>query len=811
MLTPQEWQKKVGSPYEPSKYQCDIFDWIVNGRGNAVVEAVAGSGKSSVCEMGARLISGYGCYIAFSNAVVAEIKPRLANTKMEVRTSYSLGFGAIRYCNRNVKMEVDKNKYKAMIRGLENDIKRSGGFLFGRKLSNEEMKEIKGNNEKIFLPLGTILKLFDLARLDLVDFEGDDYPNVLWDLANHHNIDLPDYLDNVIADIIKHLAKIGKNTISIVDFTDMIWLPYVNNYQPKRYPWIFVDECQDTSPAQLALIKKCTKRGGRMLFVGDRCQPAGTMVAIPSKQDVHPYYTKQKITHIPIEKLKEGMKVVSCDMRSTSFIQNGKKILGITKRPYKGNLIIVESDGDESRYTPNHKCIAKFSKLRGKYCVYLMEKENSFRIGKCKLDYGSCGSGPASRARAEGAERLWILEIYDSAKEAAIWEQEISGRFGIPQLAFKRNCEIKYLNEAGLKKAWDFVGDKWLEATKCLKYFGRNWLYPLFDFSIKGKQTSLKRPMQVYACNLIDGVEVLHYEGKGHYKASQWKQAKIYREPYNGFVYSMDVEKYEVYVADGILTHNCQAIFGFAGANAKSFQQIVHETKAKLLPLSICYRCPSSGIDIAKQWVPQIETRPDAPKGTIQNIKYDQMKEMVQEGDMVLCRKNAPLVAAAFSIIAKGIPAVVKGRSIGEGLLKIVKKLGKTESFTNFGKALNDWLEKEKNIIMTRGGDEDAIEQKITYLQDTADCLSIIYQREEVNTLTELENAVLDLFSDERSSVTLSSIHRAKGLENDRIFILGPTQIVFRGQREWMREQEKNLSYVAHTRHKQDLIYVAEK
>ena len=36
---------KVEKPFVPSKYQEAIFEWIVNGSGNAFVEAVAGSGK----------------------------------------------------------------------------------------------------------------------------------------------------------------------------------------------------------------------------------------------------------------------------------------------------------------------------------------------------------------------------------------------------------------------------------------------------------------------------------------------------------------------------------------------------------------------------------------------------------------------------------------------------------------------------------------------------------------------------------------------------------------------------------------------
>lgn len=782
-----------------------------------MVEAVAGSGKSTTIMLGARLIVGMGVYIAFSKAVVEEIKPKLQGTSMEPRTVHSIGNGAIWFNNRHLNIQIEDPKrgiykYKGRIKTLEKDLQKNGGILLGRKLSKSEVETLQDKKKKFKLPMGVILDLFSKARLDLIDFDDPDYASALWDLANHHNTTIPEKLDKVISDIIQHLANWGRENVAVIDFTDMVWLPVVNNYRPKQWSWVFVDECQDISPAQLALIKKCVRRGGRTLWVGDRCQPTGTMVAIPEKQDAKENFSKPKVKHVPIESLSKGMKVVSCDMKSSSFVQNGKEILGMTERHFEGNLIVVESEEKTSKYTPNHKCIAKFSKLRNKYCVYMMARGDSYRIGKCKLDYGTA-SGPASRARAEGAERLWILNIYDSSKEAAIWEQAISGKFGIPQLVFKRNCKAVNLTEKELEKAWAFIGDKTGEATRCLKHFNRNWLFPLFDFVSynKTKQTSLKRPMVVHACNLVSGVEVLHYEDRGHYKAKQWKQASVRQEHYTGSVYSMDVDKYELYVADGILTHNCQAIFGFAGANSQSFQQIVKDMEANILPLSVCYRCPTSGLDIAKTWVPQIEAAPNAIEGTVQEIKYDEMKDMIREGDMILCRRNAPLVDAAFSIISQGIPAIVKGRAIGENLVKTVERIAQGATFDGFGKHIEEWLVQEKNTITTRGGDEAVTAQKCLMLDDTVECIRIIYQREDVKSINELIGSIANLFSDENGSVTLCSIHRAKGLENDRIFILGSTELTFRGQRKWQREQEANLSYVAHTRHKEDLIFVEEK
>jgi len=65
------------------------------------------------------------------------------------------------------------------------------------------------------------------------------------------------------------------------------------------------------------------------------------------------------------------------------------------------------------------------------------------------------------------------------------------------------------------------------------------------------------------------------------------------------------------------------------------------------------------------------------------------------------------------------------------------------------------------------------------------------------------------IFSDEVKGIILSTIHKAKGLENDRIFFLAPELIPSKyATQPWQYEQEQNLFYVAVTRAKHELIYV---
>jgi superfamily I DNA/RNA helicase len=56
----------------------------------------------------------------------------------------------------------------------------------------------------------------------------------------------------------------------------------------------------------------------------------------------------------------------------------------------------------------------------------------------------------------------------------------------------------------------------------------------------------------------------------------------------------------------------------------------------------------------------------------------------------------------------------------------------------------------------------------------------------------------------------LSTVHKAKGLEADNVFIICPELLPMRmeGQQEWEYQQELNLKYVAVTRAKKRLVWV---
>lgn len=793
-----DYTTRLGLAYSPSVYQAAIFDWVVNGRGNAVVEAVAGSGKTTSIVSAARLISGDGLFMAFNKSIADLLGVKLAGTAMRASTVHSHGFACVRFCG-NAHAKVNASKYRDMVTGAR-EAAEARGSICGTPLTREQEETIKDDG----FPTRACEKLLDLARLALLDMDADDFGGQLLDLADRHDLaDFAECLEPVVVTVVRRCMQMGADDWTEVDYTDMVWLPVINGWKPKAYAWVFVDECQDISRAALELIRRSVRAGGRILFVGDRCQPAGTLVSTPSGD-------------VPIEGIAEGDLVVSCDVSSSAFIQKGKRVLGITARPFNGKLIVVRSGEKTTRYTPNHRCMVRFSGVRNKWCVYLQRRGNQFRVGKCAMDYAHA-SGPVARARAEGADALWIVGLYET--EAAAWEAEatFAGRFGLPQIRFADLANSSWMNQAALDRIWLEIGSNQRQADDMLYAVGQDPRYPLFDLvsfehcldGVKpsAKSTaSLKRPIVVRACNLIDGVEVLHYEGQGHYRASQWTACTIERESYKGFVYSMDVEKYELYVADGILTHNCQAIYGFAGADSASFQTIIDTCDAAILPLSVCYRCPTSVLEIAREWCPQIEAREGAPTGAVRDLATADFISEAREGDLVLCRRNAPLLGLCFDLIAEGIPAVVRGRDIAAGLSKIVDKVAKGHAWSKFDHELGAWESKQVASAFRRTKDRDRAAQKADQIADQAEAIRVIAARSQAPTAVALKQAIDDLFSDERGSVILSSIHKAKGLEAERVAIVEAERLPYPARQEWQQEQEANLAYVAYTRAMSELI-----
>ena len=261
-----------------------------------------------------------------------------------------------------------------------------------------------------------------------------------------------------------------------------------------------------------------------------------------------------------------------------------------------------------------------------------------------------------------------------------------------------------------------------------------------------------------------------------------------------------------------------QAIFGFAGADNRSYQKIVERTGATELPLSLCYRCPKSHLELVNRIYPEIpiESTPDAVPGILECIEKTDLWDEEHPGhlvvgDMVLSRKTAPLVSLCIRLIGQGIAATVKGRDIGKQIKSELEAIADIVGFRY--EEFNVFAEQYKEFKFQTYENLDNAEQLKESLADKLNALSTIYSSQPNATcIAHLCTYIDDLFSDDESPITLSTCHRAKGLEGDRIFIIKPEDMpmTWENQLGWQEEQEDNLLYVALTRSKSALYIVGK-
>ena len=239
-----------------------------------------------------------------------------------------------------------------------------------------------------------------------------------------------------------------------------------------------------------------------------------------------------------------------------------------------------------------------------------------------------------------------------------------------------------------------------------------------------------------------------------------------------------------------------QSIYQFRGADSEAMPNFISKLNAKTLPLSVSYRCPLGVINLAKEIVPDIEAAPNAKEGVVEHIRITELLKLVKPGDFILSRTNAPLVKYCMALLRSGVPANIQGRDVGSNLNYFIKK-SKAKTIKSFIEYVNEWRKIEVHRLLSEKKDTMVVDDK-------AECLLNLCEGN--LTIKDLKDTIDKLFNDvdDAAKVILSTTHKAKGLERDRVFLLADTY------RKGAGGEEDNLWYVAVTRAKKEL-YLARK
>lgn len=236
-----------------SEYQTRIFESLHNGQGNLVVEAYAGTGKTTTIVEGLKGTSPRSrpLAIAFNRSIAAELKNRVPQ-HVNVKTVSGAGKWALHRAFG--EFPVVENRTDTFAREA---VSARGWFTTDKD----------GKRRPRYV--GSIVKLVSAAKSEGLGPEDIREVRALAIEKEMDNLTVTvDELTGAVCQVLEDCETFGGE----IDFDDMAWLPYRLKLTPRSNGIVVVDEAQDLNEPQLYLAKAMARQGGRVVVVGDRHQ-----------------------------------------------------------------------------------------------------------------------------------------------------------------------------------------------------------------------------------------------------------------------------------------------------------------------------------------------------------------------------------------------------------------------------------------------------------------------------------------------------------------------------------------------------------
>lgn len=243
-----------------------------------------------------------------------------------------------------------------------------------------------------------------------------------------------------------------------------------------------------------------------------------------------------------------------------------------------------------------------------------------------------------------------------------------------------------------------------------------------------------------------------------------------------------------------------QAIYGFRGADSGSIDRLKKELGADELGLTTTYRCPKAVVAVARTLVQDFEAAEEAPPGYVATMPASMLPSWVGAGDVILSRLNAPLVPLCLGYVRAGKSARIEGKDVGKALAAVVKAV-KGRTVPEFLARLGRWRDKQVARVKAYG---KMVKARTQVVEDQVETLAAL--AEGCESVAQVVGRCESMFADTlvgsttTATIVLSSIHKAKGLEWRKVFVL-----------DWTLrtgKEEDNICYVAYTRAQETLVLV---
>lgn len=790
-----------------SEEQEAIWHELLTGSRPVIVSAVAGSGKTyTIVEYAKREKKAKVGLVAFNKHIATELQQRMGGqANVKCLTYHSLGYQACLKAFR--RCEVDQHKVYGILDSLHNTGDR-GRDAF-----------VKGRTK---------------ALVGLAKQYGFETPELLRGIADEHALDIgsDEYTEDLIVDLAGRVLEQSAAQTRTVDFDDQVWLPYKLGLELPKFDTLCVDECfiGDT-PIMLdenqrmsirALVdsqyggKIATYKDGKTVYrnvIGwHKKAVRGPMLRFVIRQiglrkDGRRLKPESEITNY-------GNKFVICT-KDHKFFRQGSWVCAHDLRV--GDRLITESHAPKD-HDYNHRY--KHGRAGLDHLGSLMTQKNQG---------GLCGH---SRGNTEGPK------IRGGNGQVSEHEEALAERLGpkyIRQYAIPTMARSKGLDMPTCYKI-DFADP---ESMIAIELDGNSH----FSRREQDKKKDLFLASLGWTVLRLSNEEVLSMQDDALHMlvANSPVEAEVISIepwfPHEPYVYDITVEDTHCYYANGVLVHNCQdlnlvqqqlalraaqrlvligdpgqSIYRFRGADSRSFDRMKSMLPDVVtLPLTLTRRCPVKHVELAQRIVPQIRAMENAPLGRIVQLDLDKALAAMLPGDLVLCRVNAPLVGTAYCLIQRGVKAIVRGRDIGRGLGELLDKSVKRSKGSSLdlvmGAAYDLTLQLRDRYASLPHGRGDS---KVAAVMDKWECLNMIAGQS--GSVEEVRKAIDEIFGEfdaegkPKDAVVLGTVHRTKGLESNRVFVLRGELIPHpMAKEEEDVAQELNIAYIAVTRAKFDL------
>lgn len=239
---------------QPTSEQEAIIRAATNGDESLMIQAYAGTGKTTTLTMLSRALQGGGLALAFNLSAKKELEKRFP-LGWKVMTLNGLGHSAwMRALPRERKITLDERKLGRLVSAEFKRAQWAGG--------EESWANVRGLVAAGMLS-GIVPAQYPNNK-GLIENSLDNWASIAedqWLTVNDREIEIAQAT---------LLASVKESFAGTISFDDQIYMPTMFNGQFQRYGCVLVDEAQDLNALQHIMVKRCA--GGRLIVVGDTRQ-----------------------------------------------------------------------------------------------------------------------------------------------------------------------------------------------------------------------------------------------------------------------------------------------------------------------------------------------------------------------------------------------------------------------------------------------------------------------------------------------------------------------------------------------------------